>query len=382
MAPVAALVVYWRPARNVRRGVRAARRRTTPDLRPPLMTQHYVLTTDDADRWRAVLPADACVMGCVEYARICERHNGYSARLFVVESEGSVVAYPFFLRPVDGSPGRWDTLTPEYTGPLRIGPARGTAPALLSELFHRYCLENGIVAEFAHLNPWHAALDQLEPTCVRPNRDIVFVDLTWGEEQIWTKSLSSDARRQTKQAQKAGVRVRRARTTADVLDFHRLHEHTMERREALDRYFVPPEYFLAFHETLPHNSFFLLADYEGKAVAGGLYLEDRADVYWHLSAVDIEFSRVRPVNAYVHFALCEAVKQGKQRMCFGGGYQRDDGVFRFKANFSPLRAQFQTYARVHDEPSYDALTATWAASNSGRAAATQFFPAYRAPPAP
>lgn len=347
------------------------------------MTQHYVLTSQDAERWRAVLPADACVMGSVEYARICERQSGASARLFVVqEPGGGGVAYPFFLRSVDGA-GAWDTCTPEYTGPLIIGaPTSRARMASLPDLFARYCGENRIVSEFAHLNPWHAAVDQLVPSCVRANRDIVYVDLTWGEEQIWTKSLTSDARRQTRQAEKAGVQVRRARTVADVLEFHRLYAHTMERRGALDRYHVPPEYFLAFRETLPNNSFFLLAEYQGRAVAGGLYLEDRDDVYWHLSAVDIEFSRVRPVNAYVVFALRQAVTQGKRRMCFGGGYQADDGVFRFKANFSPLRAQFQTYGRVHDASAYERLTAGWSSRNGGRAPRADYFPSYRASPTP
>jgi hypothetical protein len=97
----------------------------------------------------------------------------------------------------------------------------------------------------------------------------------------------------------------------------------------------------------------------------------------------MDFTRVRPVNAYVFFALAEAVKQGKKRMCFGGGYQPDDGVFRFKANFSPLRASFQTYARVHDPATYGALTAAWSERHGGQLPATQFFPAYRAaPPAP
>jgi CelD/BcsL family acetyltransferase involved in cellulose biosynthesis len=350
------------------------------------MIRTYVLTTEDAARWRAALPAAMSVMGSVEYARICEKQTGCPARLFVAEAGGCVVAYPYLMRAVRGLPfanglgeSRWDTFTPEYSGPLCVGPGAGAgASARFADLFARHCQEQRIVAEFVHLNPWNDSAALLEPSAVEPNRDIVYVDLTWDEDEIWNRSLTSDGRRQTKQAQRAGVQVRRAESVEDVCAFQRLHKRTMERRGALDKYHLPAEYFLQFFNAMPENSFFVLAEHEGRVVAGGLYLQDRTNIYWHLSAADEEFLRLRPVNGYLYETIRWALRQGQKRMLLGGGYKPDDGVFRFKTNFSPLRARFCTYKRVHDPGTYDALTRACSAYYAGQAPRTDFFPAYRA----
>lgn len=351
------------------------------------MIRQYLLTTEDAARWRAVLPADACVMGSVEYVRILERHTGCSARLWVAASDRAAVVYPYFLRPVGALPfapgladARWDTFTPEYTGPIRLGPGGMEELRTLrfGELFARHCREQGIVAEFAHLNPWHAATELLAPACVEPNRDVVYLDLTAGEEWAWGRSLTSDARRATRRAQQSGVRVRHARSREDVLEFHRLYTLTMERRQAQERYFFPPEYFLAFFETMPDSSFLALAEYRDRLVAGGLYLHGGTDVYWHLSAADLEFGHVRPVNGYVWETIRWAMGHGKKRMLLGGGHEPGDGVFRFKAGFSPLRARFCTYRRIHAADAYATLMRAWSARHGAHPPRTGYFPAYRA----
>ncbi len=350
------------------------------------MIRTSLLTTRDEARWRAALPADACVMGSVEYARIVERCTGCVAHLFVAEPSagGGIVAYPFLLRPVatlpfapQVGPVRFDTFTPEYTGPLRIGPA-ALPPGVFEELFAGQCRELGVAAEFAHLNPWSFPADLLDPACVEVDREVVWVDLTWGEDRLWRESLTTDARRHTKQAQRAGVRVRRAGSLDDVREFHRLYALTMDRRGADDRYRFPLEHFAAFFETMPGNAFFVLAEHGDRAVAGGLYLQGGTDVYWHLSAADMEASRVRPVNAYVHDTIVRAARGGMKRMLCGGGYAPDDGVFRFKAGFSPLRAPFRTYKRIHDAAAYTELLRAWSAHHGGSAPRARYFPAYRA----
>ena len=129
------------------------------------------------------------------------------------------------------------------------------------------------------------------------------------------------------------------------------------------------------------NAFFVLAEYEGRVVAGGLFFQDRTELHWHLSAADREFGHVRPVNVYLYETICQALGQGRERMIMGGGYGKDEGVFRFKANFSRLRARFSTYQRVHDDAAYTALTQAWSAHHAGKQPVEGYFPAYRSRPA-
>lgn len=342
-----------------------------------------LLTTADAAAWRAALPARACVMGCLELAGAKERQTGCEARLLVVElGPRDRVAYPFLLRPVaplhgPAADGLHDTFTPEYTGPIRLGPgpAAPDEPARFAAARAACFRALGVVAEFAHLSPWHAGHELLDAAGLEVDREVVWLDLTWGEEGIWSRSFNGDARRLVKQARRAGVRVRAAASREDVLEFHRLHAETMRRREAGARYRITAEHLLALHEAMPEHARIVLAEHEGHAVAGGLFFYDDTDVYWHLSAADLEHARVRPVNAYVHETVRWAIAAGRRRMLCGGGHAPGDGVFRFKASLSPLRAQFRVYKRVHDEERYVRLLG--ARGPNLAAAPSRFFPAYR-----
>lgn len=318
--------------------------------------------------------------------RICEEQAGFSARLFVVEDGRPLVAYPYFQRPVGALPfagvrtEAWgDTFTPEYCGPVALNGGlcpTGAGPDFPG-LFARHCEKEGIIAEFAHLNPWDVSSDLLAPGCVQADREIVYADLTLSAEDIWTKSLSHEGRRLYKQGQKTGVVVRYGKSADDVREFHRLYEMTMKRRRAGKRYFFPVEYFMAFFETLSANSYFVLAEHEGRCVAGGLYLQDESNVHWHLSASDMEFSHLRAVNVYQYEVMLTAIGQGRKRLIMGGGFRDGDGLFRFKAAFSPLRAEFKTYRRIHNPETYWALVREWSAHHGGVEPQDGFFPAYR-----
>ncbi len=346
------------------------------------MTQVQVLTTHDTEAWREALPIGASVMGCLEHVRIQERSCGHEARLFVVGGPERRIAYPFFLRPVPPGSGLggFDTYTPEYTGPLLLG-TDGPDPELaaaFNEAFEAHSAADGIIAEFAHLNPWNPGNQVLPADNVEMNREIVYVDLTLGEEALWNTSLTSDTRRQTRQSIQAGVQVRAAVTTEDVLAFHQLHRLTMDRRSASERYYLPADYFLEIHRTMPDNAVIMLSEFEGRVVAGGLYFQDDQDVYWHLSALDMDFSKVRPVNAY-HFACIKACAlAGRRRMLCGGAHQPGDGVFRFKAGFSPNRVAFHICKRIHDTARYAAEVEAWSLRRGSAEAPGAFFPAYRA----
>jgi serine/alanine adding enzyme len=343
----------------------------------------FVLESSDTREWRAALPTEECVTGGVEYIRLCEMQNGCPARLFVVESQDEIVAYPFLLRDAsmfaEGIKGPvFDTFTPEYSGPVERGNGSGEARRRFKELFAEYCRNEGIIAEFAHLNPWREMEGVLEDEALSVNREIVYIDLTQDEEAIWNGQLNKDARRLIKQARSAGLVVRRAKTSDDVLKFHRLHHHTMSRRNATCRYYLSPEYFLQAFETMPQNAFFVLAELDGQAIAGGMFIHDRREVHWLLSAADASALAVRPVNGYLWETIRSLVGCGFERMILGGSYKDGDGIFRFKASFSPLRAKFHTYNRVHDRQRYDALTSAWREKRAPDAS-VEFFPAYRAP---
>ena len=194
------------------------------------------------------------------------------------------------------------------------------------------------------------------------------------------RSLSSEGRLRIKAGRRAGVTVRRASSVEDVREFHRLHTHTMERRDAPERHRHPLRYFLSVFETMPASAFFMLAEHQGRIVAGGLFLQDRTNVYWHLSASDVAFRHVGTEEVCVYETIIGALGHGRRRLVMGGGNPDDDGALRFGRNFSPLRAQCFTYERVHDAEGYAALMTTWHWRYGMGRTTDGFFPAYRSTP--
>ena len=267
------------------------------------MIKDHFFTPADRDEWRNYLPASRSVFGSLGYARICQAFRSAAPRLYVVESGEAAIAYPLLLRSLNDLPfqvetsARWDATTPDFTGPMMTGSAPELAaafPNLRNALFTR----EGIVAEFAHLHPWSQARIILDEGCDY-NRDIVWVDTSLSPEVLWRDHVKPQCRHKIKQAEREGVRIIIASSDNDIREFHRVYSHTMERNGADANYYFSYEFFRAFHEELPENSRFVLAEYRDQIVAGSLCLYDDTDAFYFLTGADAAFRHVRPTNAVV-----------------------------------------------------------------------------------
>jgi serine/alanine adding enzyme len=344
-----------------------------------------LLTTAMTDEWRSQLPASRSVFGSVEFARITEKQYGYTPKLLTCKLGTAKIAYPLFLRPTYLLPihtaapaALWDTLSPEYSGPLLVSDDEIDG-AEFQEIWNRTCGCLGIVAEFAHLHPWKAQLACLDSQVLVSDREIVYIDVTEPPERLLKTSFSYACRKNLRRAQSEGLEVYFATDADDIREFHRIYTATMTRNHALVRYFYPLEYFLAFFEEMPNNALFVMARHESKTIAATLYLYDNTDVYSYLGGTDYEYQQMRPSNVVVFEAIRWAHTAGRQRLILGGGYKPDDGIFRFKASFSPLRACFSVYRKVHMPSAYESMCRAWAAQSGLDIAAATYFPAYRTP---
>jgi len=347
------------------------------------MLKEIGYTTDDSAVWRSVLPIQESVFGSVEFARIVQEYLGCQAGLYVLQNDGCSIRYPLFFRPVrslslsEEDNGRLsDIASPEFTGPLaRGGPVESLATEF-PKRFSKFAISQGIVTEFIHLHPWRAVIGALFGDCLQLDREIVYADLTRPEEQLW-RSFSHACRKDINRSHRENVRVFEAQTVGDIREFYRVYIQTMKDRNALERYYFSLNYFLAIFDQLRGNARFALAEYRNQVIAGTLYLHDRDDIYSYLGGADRTFQHVRPTNAVIHDTILWSKQQGKKRLILGGGYSPDDGIFRFKASFSPERARFFVYKRVHLPEQYAALCKSWSSIYGLDWQATGYFPPYR-----
>jgi hypothetical protein len=351
------------------------------------MLREAIHGVDESTRWRFVLPIQESVFGSVEFARIVEAHLGYQARLYVLQNNDSLIAYPFFSRSIRSLPlgqevgdGLSDTVSPEFTGPLARGGPIGPLAIEFQKKFATFAVDQGLVAEFIHLHPWKALTGALLGDCLQFSREIVYVDLTWSEERLWRTSFTPACRKNINRSQRDNVRIFEARTLGDIREFYRLYIQTMKARNALKQYYFSLDYFSAIFEQLRANARFVLAEYRDQVVAGTLYLHDRDDVYSYLGGADWRFQQVRPTNAIIYDTILWGKREGRKRLVLGGGYSPNDGILRFKASFSPERARFSVYKRVHLPEEYAALCRSWSSMYGQDSQASAYFPPYRSLP--
>ena len=345
---------------------------------------HELLSTENEAKWRSLLPINRSVFGSVEFASIKELHSGHVARLFVFDANGNPTVYPFFLRPLSELPfvrsldgANWDSTTPEFSGPFCSSE---TKPASFSEAVHHLFCDLGVVSEFMHLNPWSDAGQMLTGGELCFNREIVWVNTMLSEDELWRNHFSHACRKNLKRAASEKVRVFEAKGLADIQEFHRIYLGTMDRNQASKSYYFPTEYFVAIFEHMSNNARFVMAEHNNQIVAAILYLHDDINVYSYLGGADYDHQQVRPTNAIVHDTIGWARRNQKERLVLGGGYQPDDGIFRFKASLSSLRAAFYTFQRVHLRGYYESLQTEWSKYYGTEMEKRKYFPSYRFSP--
>ena len=348
-----------------------------------MKSHQKLLNLGNEETWRSLMPASQSVFGSYEFARIQEQYSRRIANLFVFDDDQSRTVYPFFLRSLSELPfsqiagAIWDAATPEFTGPSNISQA---SAARFCDAVHQLFCELGVVTEFMHLNPWSDAGQMLTGGELCFNREVVWVDTTLSEDKLWQNHFSHACRKNLKRAANENVRVFEATSLDEVRAFHQIYKATMDRNQALSSYYFPTEYFISIFEQMAGNARFVLAEHKGQIVAATLYMHDDVSVYSYLGGADYGHQDVRPTNAIVNYAIAWARRSGKRRLVLGGGYQPDDGIFRFKASFSHLRAAFYTFRRIHLVEHYNALQSNWCTYHD-TAPDNTYFPAYRSPAA-
>jgi hypothetical protein len=345
------------------------------------MIREHILTTQDADSWNEHLPPSRSVFGSLGYARICEAFRNCLPRLYIAAMNEASICYPLHFRSISelpfafGTEGRWDTTTPEFTGPIANGfePALAEAfPFLRDKMFRR----EGVVAEFAHLYPWGEA-GALLPEGREYNRTIVWIDTGLSLDELWSTHLGHSCRKNIKTAQREGVTIFEGSTDDHIREFYRIYIETMQRNNALTTYYFCLDFFRAFRDELSGNCRFAMAEYRDRIVAATLYLHDDTDVYSFLGGADAESQQVRPTNLLVWETIQWANLAGKRRLILGGGYRPNDGIFRFKSTFSRFQEPFYVYRKIHHEQEYNLLDQRCREHNALSDEPIKYFPSYR-----
>ncbi|MBZ5639465.1 MAG: GNAT family N-acetyltransferase [Acidobacteriia bacterium] len=284
--------------------------------------------------------------------REVQAHPGYG-RLFLSDAserlaclawqgaEGAVL-YPFILRDLSAaqwwSPGEgptFDIVTPYgYGGPylLHADDPKALARRFWPEL-DRWAVRQGVVSEFVRFSLFREALLDYPGETEQKLLNVVR-DLRPDPEALWM-DFEHKVRKNVKKARRSDVRVEVDPAGARIEDFLRIYRQTLDRRGADPGYYFSPEFFASLHRVLPEQFAYFHAIAGSRVVSTELVLLSASTAYSLLGGTDQDAFELRP-NDLLKFEIMLWLRQrGFARFVLGGGYEPDDGIFRYKASFAP-----------------------------------------------
>ncbi|MGD9678854.1 MAG: lipid II:glycine glycyltransferase FemX [Vulcanibacillus sp.] len=141
-------------------------------------------------------------------------------------------------------------------------------------------------------------------------------------------------RKNIKKADRKGLKIIINNGNAEIDDFYRIYIETMKRNNADKYFYFKKDYFEEINK-LSENHIYFNVLYQDKIVSTELVLFDNTNCYSYLGGTDNEYFDLRP-NDFVKYEIIKWAKSiGLKRFVLGGGYGKDDGIFRYKRSFAP-----------------------------------------------
>lgn len=352
---------------------------------------YTVIEFKDKEKWQMVIEKfkRSDIYFQWGYVKGFKVHGDGEPFLFLYEDESGIVANVFFLRDISLSQGVRNKIQSNmyfdissvygYGGPLYEGVNIEKLVFNYNESFNKYCIENNIISEVIRFNPLlqnHKALVGLYD--VVPVRKTIYVDLSKGEEYIWS-NLKSENRTRIRKAIKSGVKVLKGRDEKFIKKFMELYFQTMDRDQATQYYYFKEEFFKTTFEDMSENALIFAAEYQNKIISACLVLFNNEYIHYHLGGSNQEYMNLAPNNLLFYEVSKWASGKGIKKFHLGGGYSNsNDNLFRFKRSFSKLEPlDFYIGKKVYNENLYNWLVEIRRENDTDFNDLNEYFPKYR-----
>lgn len=148
-------------------------------------------------------------------------------------------------------------------------------------------------------------------------------------ENTMKARLHDSARRAIKKAEREGITVREATDIESMREFYRLMVLTRRKHGLLPQ---PWRFFRNLHKHLFETGAgrLLLAEYNGRVIAGDLLLRFRDELVYKFNASDPAFLHLRPNNLLLWQAMVTGGAAGCKSLDLGRCDLENDGLRRFK----------------------------------------------------
>lgn len=316
-----------------------------------------------------------------KYGRLYEEKEAGVLETFKFVSEHGEVHYRFLKRKIpyliEGKQ-YYDLITPYgYGGPnIKSSTNEKQLAQGFYTAFSTYCVQNDIVSEFIRFH----LLENLE-----------MVHEFYGHSDFCGQNIIKDltvpilddcdksVKRSLKKADKANLEVVFDTTGDRLNDFLDVYYSTMNRNDAQEYYYFDEAFFERLNHDLSGQYVYVHVLLEGKVICSGLTIFGSKYAYGFLGGTLRQYFEHAPA-IFMETQTMEWLKKRQvEYYILGGGYEANDGIYRFKRKFAKKTGDTPYYIgkKVHNPEVYQQLVTQHAATTSFDST-TSFFPLYRA----
>ena len=200
--------------------------------------------------------------------------------------------------------------------------------------------------------------------------------------EIWAE-VEHKVRKNVKRARHNNLSVELDRTGGRTNDFLEIYYSTMARRDAKSFYHFGIDFFEKLNRSLDGSFLYFHVLLQNKIISSELILYSKETIYSFLGGTELSAYNLRPNDLLKYEIIKWGIESGMKRFVIGGGYQGEDGIYRYKKSFAPNgEVPFFVGQRILDTGVFDRLVVAkrehekkdgriWNPSDG-------FFPLYRA----
>lgn len=264
----------------------------------------------------------------------------------------------------------FDLITPYGYGGFLY---EGKFSTYVYDIYEEFCKENDFVCEFVRFNLFSGYPNYYKGEVECRTHNIVR-DLQVPLDEMFM-NFEHKVRKNIKKAQRNNLKIIIEQNTEHMDDFLGIYYSTMDRTEAQDNFYFSREFFETLNQ-MRENTVFFYVQHEEKIISAELVIYGKENAYSYLGGTDSAYFELRP-NDFLKFEAIKWLKgKGLKNFVLGGGYGKDDGIFRYKKSFSPDGVvDFYIGRNIFDENRYKELVSM--RTDEGFDKENSFFPLYR-----
>ena len=323
-------------------------------------TMMFIYTIEDKAAWTGIINQAAAY----DFYHTWYYHNLDSpeaARLYVYEEGSHFIAFPLVKRGIPGTEYFDLTCVYGYTGPISDCPFDLQDEAFLAR-FRRSFLdtlnEEKIVSVFSRLHPFFKQDLLLEEfSGLFPNGKSVAIDLRVPIE-VQRAAYHKSYRQQIRILREKGYQVQESKSAEAIKTYAEIYTENMKRVGASDYYLFTPSYFEQLLASKEYESKLMLVYLNDEIVSGGVVICTNKIMQVHLMSTRTEHLNFSPPKLVVDETSMLGRSQGYEFINLGGGLNfKEDSLFKWKAGFTKLFMDYNSWRFIANQSVYDELLA-------------------------